>query len=436
MFTKNLLVDRQNIRRIASVSAIIIGSAIVIGASYIAGFTLGYRQTRTIAVDGVVSPSSGQPIQNFAPFWDAWQLIKSKYVSSTLTENNQKLMYGAIQGLVASLNDPYTVFFDPKSAADFQQEISGEFSGIGAEIGMDKNHQIVIIAPLKGTPAERAGLMPQDQILKINGTDTAAMAVDQAASAIRGLKGTEVTLTIMRKSWQESKNISIVRDTIQIPTLEFKMVDNQGNESPDGAIAYIKLDNFYEQAPSLFAQAAQNALNRHARGIIIDLRNNPGGYLDGATAIAGYFVQRGKPIVTEAFRNEANNQTHFSQGPSLFTNTPIVVLINDGSASASEILAGALQDENHAVVMGQKSFGKGTVQELFPLTEGGNNNGLVKMTIAHWITPAGHMIDKQGIEPTVVLPEPSEQEYMDNPIAADQRWITAAAKALAQQINK
>jgi carboxyl-terminal processing protease len=344
-------------------------------------------------------------------------------------------MYGAIKGLVDSLNDPYTVFFDPKSATDFQQEISGKFSGIGAEIGMNKDNQVVIIAPLKGTPAEKAGLMPQDAILKINGTSTAGMNVDQAANTIRGPQETTVTLTIMRAGWKTSKDFSIVRDTIQIPTIEFKMVDTNGTADAHGTIAYIKLDNFYEQAPQLFYDAAQQALERHAQAIIVDLRNNPGGYLDGATAIANLFVKPGEPIVTEAFRDPSRNQTYTSRGPSILSDLPIAVLINGGSASAAEILAGALKDDRNALIMGQKSFGKGTVQQLFPLTLG-DQSGLIKMTIAHWITPAGHMIDKQGIEPTVTLQTPSDQAYLDNPDAADQQWVTAAAKALAQQINK
>lgn len=413
---------------------VILGAGIVIGMSYWAGFTLGYSQTKTIAIEGVSNPSSGQPLASFAPFWNVWQLIKSRYVSVSSTQDNQQLMYGAMHGLVDSLNDPYTVFFDPQSAKDFQQEISGQFSGIGAEIGMNKDKQIVVISPLKGTPAERAGLMPQDAILKINGTDTTAMAVDQASAAIRGPKGTTVTLTILRKSWKETKDIAIVRDTIQIPTLEFKMINTSGIADPNGSIAYIKLDNFYEQAPQLFYKAAYQAAAQHARGIVVDLRNNPGGYLDGATAIAGLFIKQGDPIVTEAFRDESQNQAYASQGPSILSDIPVAVLINEGSASAAEILAGALKDERNALIMGQKSFGKGTVQELFPLTVGGDS-GLLKMTIAHWITPAGHMIDKQGIEPTVTLKTPSDQAYLDNPDAADNQWIIAAAQALAKQMK-
>lgn len=429
------LFDHPTAKKGVFFTAVIVGAAIVIGMSYWAGFSLGYRQTRTIAVQGVSNPNAGQQITDFSPFWNVWNLLKSEYVSASSTANNQQLMYGAIQGLVNAVGDPYTVFFDPTSAKDFQQEISGQFSGIGAEIGVNKDGQVVIIAPLKGTPAEKAGLMPQDAILKINGTDTASMTVDEASSAIRGPKGTTVTLTILRKGWKTSKDFPIVRDTIQIPTLDFKMLDANGTADPNGSIAYIKLDNFYEQAPQLFYNAAYQAVADHARAIIVDLRNNPGGYLDGATAIGGLFIKQGDQIVTEAFRDASRNQTYVSQGPSILSGIPVAVLINGGSASAAEILAGALKDDRNALIMGQKSFGKGTVQQLFPISLGAQS-GLVKITIAHWITPAGHMIDKQGIEPTVVLPEPSEQAYADNPTAADQRWITAAAKALTQQINK
>ena len=416
-------------------ATIIIGAALVIGMSYWAGFSLGYRQTRTIVVNGVSNPNLGQQISDFSPFWDVWNTLKSEYVTASSTADNQQLMYGAIQGLVDSLHDPYTVFFDPTSAKNFQQEISGKFSGIGAEIGINKDNRVVVIAPLKGTPAEKAGLMPQDAILKINSTDTVDMTVDEAANAIRGPKGTTVTLTILRKGWKESKNFSIVRDTIQIPTIEFKMVNGSGVADESGTIAYIKLDNFYEQAPQLFYNAAYQAVARHAQAIIVDLRNNPGGYLDGAATIGGLFIKQGDPIVTEAFRDSSKDQTYASQGPSILSNLPIAVLINGGSASAAEILAGALKDERNALIMGQKSFGKGTVQQLFPLTLNGQN-GLLKITIAHWITPAGHMIDKQGIEPTITLQAPSDQAYADNPDAANQQWVTAAAEALAKQINK
>ncbi len=421
-------------KKSAIFAGVIVGAAIVIGVSYWAGFTLGYRQTRTIVVEGVSNPTAGQQIPDFSPFWNVWNILKSEYVSPSSTADNQQLMYGAIQGLVDSLHDPYTVFFDPTSTKDFEQEISGKFSGIGAEIGVNKDGQIVVIAPLKGTPAEKAGLMPQDAILKINSTDTTNMTVDQAASAIRGQKGTTVVLAILRKGWKTSKDFSIVRDTIQIPTIDFKMVNSSGVPDQNGSIAYIKLDNFYEQAPQLFYNAAQQAVAHHAQAVIVDLRNNPGGYLDGATAIGGLFIKQGEPIVTEAFRDTSQNQTYTSNGPSILANIPVAVLINGGSASAAEILAGALKDDRGALVMGQKSFGKGTVQQLFPLTLDGQK-GLLKMTIAHWITPAGHMIDKQGIEPTVVLQTPSDQAYADNPDAADQQWITAAAKALAKQIT-
>ena len=243
---------------------IIIFIAIGSGSFYY-GYDYGYQQgvenPKTLIIRGVANLEEGKPKEiNFDVFWEAWQVLKDKYVDTNKLDN-QELIYGAVSGLVNSLKDPHTVFMPPTDAKKFSEDISGEFSGIGAEIGI-RNEQLVVIAPLKDTPAEKAGLQPLDKILKINATSTEGISVDEAVKLIRGPKGTKVILTIVRNDWKESKDIEIIRDTIQIPTLDFEM--------KDGDIAYFHLYNFYENAPSLFYQSAIKAALSSPKGIILD----------------------------------------------------------------------------------------------------------------------------------------------------------------------
>lgn len=412
-----------HIKQIAIVVAVVIIIVGGIGGGYYAGLTRGLSETKYVVVEGVKNPQPKTQTVDFTDFWNTWNILKSKYVSKAEVEDNTKLLYGAISGLVGSLNDPYTVFFSPKDAKSFNDEISGEFGGIGAEIGLNAQGKITVISPLKNTPAERAGLQAGDQILRIDDLDTAGLTPEEAAQRIRGERGTVVTLTIVRNEEPEPRTIRIVRDIIQIPTLDFQMIDHNGKESSDGTIAYLKLYNFYEKSPSLFQQAAIKAILLGSKGIILDLRNNPGGYLQAAQYIASWFLPEGAPIVTEAFQDESQNQKLFSSGPSALQDKPVVVLINKGSASASEILAGALRDNNKAIVMGEKSFGKGTVQELIPI---GNDGAMVKVTIAHWLTPNGTVIDKNGIIPDIELTvsTSTEKDTIDP-------WVVEAAKKIA-----
>ena len=321
---------------------------------------------------------------DFSLFWDVWQAIKEKYVEADKIDN-QTLFYGAVSGLLGALKDENSVFFPPTDAQKFNEDISGEFGGIGAEIGT-RNNQLVIVAPLKDTPAERAGLKPLDKILKVDKTDTANSSVEEAVKLIRGQKGTTVILTILRNGWKNPQEISMVRDTIQVPTLDWEIKENN--------ITYIHLYNFYEKAPFLFYQAATEIAFKNPKGIILDLRNNPGGFLDAAINLTGWFLKPGETVVTEEFRSD-EKQVFTSYGNGLFKDIPIVVLINEGSASASEILAGALRDNRSVKLIGKKSFGKGTVQELEALKDGSS----VKITVAHWRMPGGGLIEKNGLDP-------------------------------------
>ncbi len=389
---------KKHIKEIGIFTAVSIISIAIMGGFYYLGFVKGNEQTRNITVEGVGNvnqPGTG----NFGTFWDVWNAIKSKYVYQSSTEDNQKLIYGAASGLVSSLGDPYSVFFPPQDASQFNQDMTGQFGGIGAEIGANKQGQIVVIAPINGTPAYKAGIESGDLILKIDNQVTSGLSVDEAVKKIRGKEGTDVTLTIIRNGWNNPKDIKINRQIINVPTVDFEMVDSNGKKDPNGTIAYIRIYNFYEQSPYLFYQAALQASANHAKGIIIDLRDNPGGYLDAAVSVGGWFVDKGRVIVTEEFRDPKNNNVFNSSGPSIFDKTPTLVIINKGSASASEILAGALKEDDGALIVGEKSFGKGTVQELIPFSDG----SMMKLTIAHWLTPKGNQIDKNGITPDIAI---------------------------------
>lgn len=263
----------------------------------------------------------------------------------------------------------------------------GDFEGIGAEIGLRKDI-LTIISPIEGTPAQKAGLQPQDMILKINDTSTDNLNLDEAVNLIRGPKGTSVRFLVMRDGWKEPKEIEIVRDKINIPILKLELKDSN--------IAYIRLYHFTENSPDEFDKAVKQILKSNAKGVILDLRNNPGGYLEAAVSIAGWFLKGGNIVAIEDFGNREKIE-YRSRGNGELGNMPIIVLVNQGSASASEILAGALRDEKGAKLVGQKTFGKGSVQQLDNFANGAS----LKITIARWLTPSGQSIMNEGIEPDV-----------------------------------
>ncbi|MEE8131847.1 MAG: S41 family peptidase [Candidatus Paceibacterota bacterium] len=419
-FFKNRVVKSFSLRRVSiiSISTIIIFS-LTVGAFYF-GLNTGRKQLEIILVQGVVNleKDNGETV-DFNNFWKTWNIIKSKYVDADKVDN-QDLVYGAISGLMKSLNDPNSTFMPPSDAKRFGEDISGEFSGIGAEIGI-RNDQLMIIAPLKDTPAEQAGLRSGDKILKVDDKSTNNLNINEAVKIIRGKRGTTVVLTILRNGWDKPKEIPIIRDIIQIPTLDWEM-------KQDG-IAYIHLYNFYENAPFLFYRAAVDiALNEEVKGIIFDLRNNPGGYLNGAVNIAGWFFEQGTVVVSEEFRSDGKDKQVFeANGNGLFRNTPIIVLINQGSASASEILAGALRDNRGVKLVGKPSFGKGTVQEIQNLNDG----SIVKITVAHWVLPGGQIIEDNGLEPDY------EVDLTDEDIEADRDpQLNKAIEILKSEISK
>ncbi|MFA5099148.1 MAG: S41 family peptidase [Candidatus Paceibacterota bacterium] len=405
-----------NIKRIVKACLFAIALAAMVGGAFYLGYNQGEKNPQINIIRGVANLENGKTEAiDFSLFWDAWKTIKDKYVGAQSVDN-QNLVYGAISGLIDSLGDENSVFFSPTDAKKFNQDIAGQFFGIGAQLDI-KNDQLMIVAPLKNSPAEKAGLKAGDKIMKVNDKDTYGMIVEEAVKLIRGDQGTMVKLAILRDGLTEPKEFSIVRDIIQIPTTDSKMI---------GDIAYIHLYNFYEQSPFLFYQAAIEAAMKNPKGLILDLRDNPGGYLDAAVNLAGWFMESDSTVVTEEF-GSGEKQVYTSYGNSLFRDLPVVVIINGGSASASEILAGALRDIKGIKLVGEKSFGKGTVQQLETLKDG----SMVKITVAHWRMPGGGLIDKNGIDPDF------EVKITDADITAGlDPQLDKAVEVLKKEINK
>lgn len=323
---------------------------------------------------------------DFEPFWKAWNVINEKYVGEEKNDTQAKV-WGAIEGLARSLKDPYTVFMPPEEAKSFDTEIKGNFEGVGMEIGL-RDGVVTVVAPIKGSPADLAGVKTADKILKIDDKSTNDFSVEQAVKLIRGEKGTQVKLTLYREGKKETFDIKITRDVINLPTLDSEL-------RPDG-IFVIKLYNFNQISNELFRAALQKFVDANTDKLLIDLRGNPGGYLDYAVDMASWFLPKDKVVVRESFAGKQPEEVMKSSGYNIFTDKlKLVILVNEGSASASEILAGALKEHGRAKLVGSKTFGKGSVQELIKLTPDTN----LKITIARWLTPNGVSISEKGIVP-------------------------------------
>ena len=311
---------------------------------------------------------------------EAVDALKSSYDGQL---NDSDLLDGLKKGLAEATDDPYTEYFTASESKDFNEQITGSFTGIGAELGKE-NDNIVVIAPLKGFPAEKAGVQAKDIILKINDEDATSLSITEAVGKIRGPKDTDVKLTLLRGS--EQVEVTITRSDIKVPSVDYK-VEN-------GGICYIAISRFSDDTDTIVKEAASTCKSQNANKILVDLRNDPGGYLDQAIRVASHWVDQGKTVVSEK-RGGVVIKDHQAIAGQEFKGLKTVVLINGGSASASEILAGALKDYGLATLVGEKSYGKGSVQEVDPLSGGAS----IKITIARWYTPNDKNIDKQGIEP-------------------------------------
>lgn len=371
-------------------AALLVLGVIIATSSFYLGFNSGEKSVATTII-GVENRAEGQPENvDFSAFWKAWNLINEKYVSASTTldsVDNQDKVWGAIQGLTNSLGDPYSVFFPPVEAKLFESDIRGNFEGVGMEV-VSQDGAVVVVAPLKDSPAARAGILPGDRIVKIGDKSTANLSTEDAVQLIRGPKDTHVTLTIFRNGAKEPLEIDVVRDVINIPTINTKELA--------GGIFVIELYNFSAQSPNLFRNALREFILSGNDKLILDLRGNPGGYLEAAIDMASWFLAPGTVVVREDFGQSSEEKIYRSKGYDIFTDDlKFVILVDKGSASASEILAGALSEHGKAVLVGDTTFGKGSVQELISLT----SDTSLKLTIARWLTPQSVSISEHGIEP-------------------------------------
>ena len=372
----------------------------VSAGAFLLGLFVG--KTRTTAVPFPLSnETTGMPGDtDFSIFWQAWNSLDDHFVGST-TPSSQEKVWGAISGLASSYKDPYTTFFPPEESKAFEETVSGNFEGVGMEIGI-RDQILTVIAPIKGSPAFRAGILAGDKILKINATSTEGMSVDKAVKLIRGPRGTTVTLNIFRNGGKPF-DVKVARDVIDIPTVE--------TEKRADGVFVIRLFNFSATSPGLFRNALREFALSGSHLLVVDLRNNPGGYLEAAVDMASWFLPVGKIVVREDFGKNQDENIYRSKGYDVFNESlRLVVLVNGGSASASEILAGALHDHSKATIVGEKTFGKGSVQEVFPLP----GRSSLKVTIARWLTPNGVSISQGGLKPDVeIKPSADPKEKND-----------------------
>lgn len=365
------------------------------------GVQLGWRAREILSEGGGLPPlihhteSGGyltleDPEQDvdISLLWHIWRLLLSRYIAPEQLQPRAMLI-GAIRGLVDAIGDPYTTFLTPEEHQEFRDALQGELEGIGAELTM-REGRVVVVAPLRNSPAERAGLLPEDIITAVDGENVDGKSLSDVVHRIRGPRGSEVTLSIFRGT--TAHTISIKREDIHIPSVEYEL-----KNTTKGLIAYIAINQFGDGTVKEVTASIDSAKKSEVKGLILDVRHNGGGYLDGAVALASLFLQQGK-VVSVKGRGDTLSHHYVTGRPSL-PDLPIVILVNQGSASAAEILAGALQDHERATVIGVKSFGKGTVQEVIDLPEGSS----LRVTTAHWLTPNGRNLAKEGITPDIIV---------------------------------
>ncbi len=359
---------------------------IFIAVAFGAGFGIG---------KGILKIEGGKPVLtgmdndkddvDFGLFWEIWDLVDEKYNGNS---DYQNMIYGSIEGMISSLSDPYSVFMDPDTTKEFMGDLDGSFGGIGAEVSLTKD-QLTIVSPLKGSPAEKAGIKAGDLIMAIDGEDTSDMTLGKAVSLMRGDPKTEVVLTIIRESADKPLKIKIIRDVVEIESIKYELKKNK--------IAYVELARFADDTTRKFDEAIEKMKKDGAKKMVLDLRNNPGGYLDTAVEIVDFFLEDGV-VVKEEFGDGSKKTFEATKGAKL-DGFEIVILINKGSASGSEIVAGALKDYDKAYLIGETSFGKGSVQDLEEFSDGSS----LRLTVAKWLTPDGIWVHEKGIEPDLVV---------------------------------
>lgn len=362
--------------------------SILVVSFFVFGIYVGNTNKINNATAFLKSANQIEADTDLSTFWKVWNLIDKKFPDAKNVSSEDRVR-GAIAGLVGSLGDPYSVYFDPDETKNFQEEISGNFTGVGMEVGM-KDGVLTVISPLKDTPAYKAGIKAGDRILKIDSKETVNMTTDEAVKLIRGEKGTKVTLVVVRKDETTPVEISIVRDVINIPTIDTEIVSND--------VFVIRLYTFSANSTQLFKNAIQEFVKSGKEKLVLDLRGNPGGYLSAAVDMASWFLPTGKVVAVEDFGENRKAKEYRSAGYDIFKKgLKFAILIDEGSASASEIFAGAMQDYNKAILIGEQSYGKGSVQEVVDVTK----DTILKITVAKWLTPSGKSISETGLTPDV-----------------------------------
>lgn len=392
-----------------TVAKISVGTVLIAILTFVIGWQLGQKdvQVRWEKYGIKFKVENREPPKNididFKLFWNTWDLLSREYLDKKALDP-QKLFYGAISGMVAAVGDPYTVFLPPDEQKSQKEELNGSFEGVGIQLGFNKDKRLVVVAPLSGTPADKAGIKPQDLIIKINDKDTTGVTLPEAVRLIRGPKGSEVTLTILSEKDDEPKTYTLIRDTIIVKSVEVFYKKTLSGKK----VAHLKLSRFGERTKDEWGMAVSDILSNNPQAVILDVRNNPGGFLEGAVFVVSEFLDSGDVVLQE---DASQKRVAFKVNRlGKLTKLPMVVVINKGSASASEIVAGALQDRRRAKLVGEKSFGKGTIQEAQELASGTG----IHITVAKWLTPNGKWVnDTEGIEPDIKIESDKEDVTKD-----------------------
>jgi len=358
-----------------------------------------FEEQFALSGSGVTFTEDPEKEVDLSLLWTVWRLLDRHYVDpEKLTIDEMR--FGAVQGLVRAIGDPYSAFMTPQESTDFQDGLQGKLEGIGAELTL-RDGLVVVVAPLKGSPAQKAGLRPSDIITEVDGFLLESVSLQDAVMRIRGEKGTEVVLTIFRPSTSEELTVPIVRAEIKVPSVEYEVIEGE-----EGTVGYVELNQFGDGTVRDVRNALQELVKQDIQGVILDLRYNGGGYLDGAIEVASFFLKKGK--IVSVHRRGEEVATHYAFGDPIVPDLPMVILINEGSASASEIVAGALQDHERATIIGAQSFGKGTVQEVLDLPGGSS----VRITVAKWKTPNGNDLSAEGVSPDIAI-EMTQEDYAE-----------------------
>lgn len=373
------------------------GYLIVIVLVFILGFQIGHRDYGLSWKDykpdlQITNQQPKNSTIDFKLFWDTWDLVSQKYIDKKAIDP-QKLYFGAIQGMVAAIGDPYTVFLPPESQKNVKEQLNGSFEGVGMQLGYNKDKRLVVIAPLKDTPADQAGIMAGDIILSIDKKDVMNISLPDAVSMIRGPKGSTVALSLFRENEEKPRDLSLKRDTIIVKTVNLTMEKTKMGKP----IALVRISGFGEKTDKEWDAVVSELMSKAPEGIIVDVRNNPGGFLQSAVYIASEFLDSGPVVIQEDAQGEKQELKVMRSGKLL--KLPVVAMINKGSASASEILAGAMQDNKRAIIVGEQSFGKGTIQSTEDLPQ---DTG-IHITTAKWLTPLGRWIHGTGLTPDVKI---------------------------------